>query len=221
MVPPPPSFPPARFPEIGRSARGTASWSAAPMTLQEALDSDDSYTMHLTKQMQSNGHLKIEEVFKKARIELAKASGNHQISQEYGGLLGDFCLGNCQENTLEKDLKAKEQELADLKRKLAQNTINPDEIQELKKRLGDLEKKASSGMSGMSGMVVEKKPEPKVGESFRDCSDCPEMVFLAGGAFKMGDEKPHDVEIKAFAIGKFEVTKGQFAKFVEKIRLDA
>ncbi len=88
---------------------------------KEALDSDDSYTMHLTKQMQSNGHLKIEEVFKKARIELAKASGNNQISLEYGGLLGDFCLDNCQSNPLEKDLKAKEQELADLKQKLTQN----------------------------------------------------------------------------------------------------
>ena len=127
---------------------------------KEALDSDDSYTMHLTKQMKINGHLKIEEVFKKARIELAKASGNNQISLEYGGLLGDFCLDNCQSNPLEKDLKAKEQELADLKQKLAQNTINPNEINELKKRLEAIEKQSgmsgmssNDGMKGMSGMT--------------------------------------------------------------------
>jgi len=185
---------------------------------KEALDSDDSYTMHLTKQMKLNGHLKIEEVFKKARIELAKASGNNQISLEYGGLLGDFCLDNCQSNPLEKDLKAKEQELADLKQKLAQNTINPNEINELKKRLEAIEN--LSGMSGISGMV-EKKTTPQVGETFKDCPDCPEMIVLKGGSFKMGsnkndDEKPvHEVNIKPFAIGKFEVTLGEFKTFVK------
>ncbi len=130
---------------------------------KEAVDSDDSYTMHLTKQMKLNGHLKIEEVFKKARIELAKASGNNQISLEYGGLLGDFCLDNCQSNPLEKDLKAKEQELADLKQKLAQNITNPNEINELKKRLEAIEKQ--SGMSGMTsndGMKgMSSEPQPK------------------------------------------------------------
>jgi formylglycine-generating enzyme required for sulfatase activity len=78
------------------------------------------------------------------------------------------------------------------------------------------------GMQGMSGMS-EKKTTPQVGETFKDCPDCPEMIVLKGGSFKMGsekgddDEKPvHEVNIKPFAIGKFEVTKGQFAKFVEK-----
>jgi formylglycine-generating enzyme required for sulfatase activity len=71
--------------------------------------------------------------------------------------------------------------------------------------------------------VVEKpavKPTPQVGETFKDCSDCPDMVVLAGGSFKMGsnqndDEKPiHEVKIKPFAIGKFEVTLGEFKAFV-------
>jgi formylglycine-generating enzyme required for sulfatase activity len=50
--------------------------------------------------------------------------------------------------------------------------------------------------------------------TFRDCSDCPEMVELPRGRFMMGsaegdaDEKPqHEVLIaKPFAVGKFEVT---------------
>jgi len=56
------------------------------------------------------------------------------------------------------------------------------------------------------------------GASFRDCSECPEMVVIPGGRFRMGspsnepdrydDEGPQrDVSIaKAFAVGKFEVT---------------
>lgn len=63
---------------------------------------------------------------------------------------------------------------------------------------------------------------------FTDCSVCPEMVNLQSGAFYMGfpdqndsttsantdvqdDEKPqHLVHVRAFALGKFEVTQSQW-----------
>jgi formylglycine-generating enzyme required for sulfatase activity len=62
---------------------------------------------------------------------------------------------------------------------------------------------------------------------FRDCEDCPEMVVIPAGRFLMGspeneegrdaDESPqHEVTISApFALGKYEVTRGEFARFVE------
>ncbi len=62
---------------------------------------------------------------------------------------------------------------------------------------------------------------PSSGKAFRDCADCPEMVSLPGGLFQMGsdeksDEKPvHSVTVGAFALGKYEVTKGEFAAFVK------
>jgi formylglycine-generating enzyme required for sulfatase activity len=140
-----------------------------------------------------------------------------------------FCLSDCQSNIAEAQLQAKDKELAELKQKLAQNTVvNPDEIQALKKRLEAIEKQSgmsgmasNDGMKGMSGMS-EKKSAPKVGETFKDCSDCPDMVVLAGGSFKMGSnendsEKPvHEVKIKPFAIGKFEVTVGQYLQCVSE-----
>jgi len=52
----------------------------------------------------------------------------------------------------------------------------------------------------------------KAGDVFRDCPDCPEMVVVPPGEFDMGSaeleyEKPvHRVAIKAFAIGRREVT---------------
>jgi formylglycine-generating enzyme required for sulfatase activity len=53
--------------------------------------------------------------------------------------------------------------------------------------------------------------------TFQDCPDCPEMVVIPAGSFDMGsnyysDEKPiHHVNIdKAFALGKTEVTQGQW-----------
>jgi formylglycine-generating enzyme required for sulfatase activity len=59
--------------------------------------------------------------------------------------------------------------------------------------------------------------------TFRDCADCPEMVVIPAGKFEMGGnqydgEKPvHTVRIgKAFAIGKTEVTQGQWRAVMGK-----
>lgn len=53
-------------------------------------------------------------------------------------------------------------------------------------------------------------------ETFRDCADCPEMIVLPAGSFQMGaagrpaTEPVHTVSLPAFAIGKTEVTHGQW-----------
>jgi formylglycine-generating enzyme required for sulfatase activity/V8-like Glu-specific endopeptidase len=72
-----------------------------------------------------------------------------------------------------------------------------------------------------------KAAGPKIGETFRDCPECPEMVVVPAGSFTMGspeseeghqsDEGPQrTVTIaKAFAVGKFEVTRDQFEAFVK------
>lgn len=62
------------------------------------------------------------------------------------------------------------------------------------------------------------------GSTFRDCGDCPEMMVIPAGSFRMGDlngggdsdEKPvHTVTIpNNFAVSKFEVTRGEFSTFV-------
>ena len=66
-------------------------------------------------------------------------------------------------------------------------------------------------------------------ESFRDCEGCPEMVALAGGQLLMGaqaeritagdfapDQGPQRlVSVAPFAIGRHEVTRAQFAAFLD------
>ena len=83
--------------------------------------------------------------------------------------------------------------------------------------------------------VFPKKP----GDTFRDCRDCPEMVVVPAGSFLMGSipaerewlvkqgikRKWVDMEIprhgvrigKAFAVGRYEVTRGQYASFAREI----
>ena len=65
----------------------------------------------------------------------------------------------------------------------------------------------------------------KAGQTFRDCAGCPEMVVIPPGKFTIGSP-PNEpgrfdtegqgkvVSIKKFAVGKFHVTRGQWAAFV-------
>ena len=74
--------------------------------------------------------------------------------------------------------------------------------------------------------ALERERGPEVGDVFRDCADCPEMVVVPSGSFMMGsppseegrydDEGPvHRVSIpSAFAVGVYEVTRGEFGRFV-------
>ena len=63
------------------------------------------------------------------------------------------------------------------------------------------------------------------GEVFRDCPACPEMVVIPAGAFWMGSrrdddeandsERPrHRVSVEPFALGRYEVTRAEYAAFV-------
>ena len=75
------------------------------------------------------------------------------------------------------------------------------------------------------------------GTVFRDCPDCPEMVVVPAGSFTMGssasekswaashggnlesvaDESPqHQVSLRSFALGKYDVTRGEYAAFVRE-----
>jgi len=62
---------------------------------------------------------------------------------------------------------------------------------------------------------------------FNDCSNCPKMVIVPAGHVVMGspaseigrkaNESPmHEVNIASFALGKTEITRGQFAEFVKE-----
>jgi formylglycine-generating enzyme required for sulfatase activity len=74
----------------------------------------------------------------------------------------------------------------------------------------------------------------KPGSAFHECPDCPEMVVIPGGSFTMGssdsekswaathganaesvsDESPqHNVSLRSFALGKYDVTRGEYAAF--------
>ena len=75
------------------------------------------------------------------------------------------------------------------------------------------------------GVSERRCLRPGAGQPFRDCPDCAEMVVVPAGSFMMGT--PPDEEIateredqvrvsiaRPFAVGRFAVTRGEFAAFV-------
>ena len=75
--------------------------------------------------------------------------------------------------------------------------------------------------------------DPTPQKAFKDCADCPEMVAIPPGRFLMGvgpaeeirenlsddfrsrSEPQHEVTVRRFAAGRFEVTRGQYRAFAE------
>ena len=67
----------------------------------------------------------------------------------------------------------------------------------------------------------------RAGGTFRDCSECPEMVAIPAGRFAMGSlenehgrfdaEGPqHSVSVRPFALGKYDVTEEEFLTFLRE-----
>ena len=86
---------------------------------------------------------------------------------------------------------------------------------------------AQPAKQGKSATASRVTAAPRAGEIFSDCPNCPEMVVIPSGTFNMGspnsekgrgdDEGPvHSVNVATFALGKTEITRGQFAEFVNK-----
>jgi formylglycine-generating enzyme required for sulfatase activity len=77
----------------------------------------------------------------------------------------------------------------------------------------------------INSIAQNKITTPKSGRTFRDCKDCPEMVVLSAGSFLMGspenepgrfpEESPQrKVSIRQFAAGRYDITKKEWALFV-------
>jgi formylglycine-generating enzyme required for sulfatase activity len=73
------------------------------------------------------------------------------------------------------------------------------------------------------GADAAERPTP----AFRDCSECPEMLAVPGGSFVMGSPKgergrfdsegpQHPVSVRAFAIGKYDITNEEFLTFLRE-----
>ena len=76
----------------------------------------------------------------------------------------------------------------------------------------------------LTACAVTPGGKPSTVKEFRDCADCPAMVVIPPGKFRMGfdggeperyEGPVREVRIgRPFALGKFEVTNGEYRRFV-------
>ena len=102
-----------------------------------------------------------------------------------------------------------------------------------KARSGGKQEKATGyltrdGADALMTLGAKEASRQEAGSVFRDCVQCPEMVVVPAGSFVMGspsseagrndDEGPQRrVTIgSAFAVGKHEVTRGEYGRFVSE-----
>ena len=91
---------------------------------------------------------------------------------------------------------------------------------------GTFSRLARNRLASLGGSADAPRPGGGVraGETFGDCPSCPEMVVIPAGEFRMGspgseqgrfdDEGPqHPVRVERFALGRYEVTRGEYAAF--------
>ena len=90
---------------------------------------------------------------------------------------------------------------------------------------------ATTAFGGISAAVARAPGTAAAGDAglrpgqvFRDCDDCPEMVVVPAGSFRMGcvsgqdcwaEEFPvHDVRVPSFVLGRYEVLFEEYDRFV-------
>ncbi|WP_368412617.1 SUMF1/EgtB/PvdO family nonheme iron enzyme [Dongia sp.] len=172
-------------------------YSTAPGETAADGDTKNSpYTKALAKAMLEPG-VAIEETFRNARIEVLNETAEKQVPWESSSLTGAFFFqtGSASPTASAPAPEAPATETAAI-----------------------VEAPVEASKSLPSGM--------KAGSVIKDCPTCPELVAVAPGSFTMGAQNGEDgasdaeypqttITIAPFAIGRYEVTKGEFAAFVK------
>lgn len=193
------------------------------------------YTQALAKAIRAPG-MAVEQVFKRVRIDVMERTGNQQVPWESSSLTGDFFFVPKAgiERAESEGVGAASPDAEILFWQSVQNSDNPKTFQAYLDAypngrfaaLARIRIQELGEFPGESPLALGVDLSP--GRVFRDCAECPQMVVVPSGRFRMGspndeagrddDEGPRrTVRIDApFAVGVFEVTRAQFETFVDE-----
>ena len=202
---------PTRGLAVTRSPKGTyISYAAAPGAVAaDGRGKHSPYTQAILDNMDAPG-VRIEEVFKRVRTSVLRATGNKQLPYTESSLTGDFYfkvpVGSApqllplpptvsNEDKLWNDIKdSKQGDEYAVFLKQYPNSVRAPLARARMKRLGRQQTagitpvpRVKSTAPGLVKPVVGVFPRRfKSGDVFKDCADCPEMVVIPAGSFMMG-----------------------------------
>ena len=220
--------------------------AAAGTTAADGTGRNSPYTSALLSYLEAP--LEIGILFREVRARVLESTGGEQRPHEYASLLGEHYLGGAsgpgtvtaaaepsgetraQQETVFWQSISGSANPADYAAYLEQfpngvfARLARNRMTELGAGAGDPPTVAGPRPGGGTRPAADRPVTPGPGREFRDCDDCPELVVIPAGRFRMGCvsgsdlcgaiELPvHDVEVASFALSKYEVTRGQFAAF--------
>ncbi|MDM8560684.1 SUMF1/EgtB/PvdO family nonheme iron enzyme [Candidatus Parabeggiatoa sp. HSG14] len=193
-------------------------YSTAPNTTSWGVPGERNsiYTKYLLKELRAKPQLNVSHLLMAVRNGVLKETQDEEQQQEpweHISLTAPFCFKS---PCLSEQEKRLQDELVALKEKLRQQTNLTQQIAKLRQ----LQTEKQSNVPDFSSNTFRAGKTFR--DSLRDGSKAPEMVWIPAGRFRMGaiqgggysDEKPvHWVNIKKFAMGKYEVTFAEYDKF--------
>jgi formylglycine-generating enzyme required for sulfatase activity len=183
-----------------------ALYSAAPgKVINDGTGANSLFVSELIKELRSP-NLTAEEVFNRARIGVSRASNNEQVPWVASSLLEEFYFGSSRPVATAP----------------AATPAPPPAATPAPAPARPAPAPAPARPPQVSSTAPATDPANlKPGDIFRDCSGCGELVVVPAGSFDMGStteyENPvHRVSIaKPFAIGRYEVTFGEWDQCVD------
>lgn len=185
---------------VARSRGLLVSYSTEPgFTATDGDGKNSPYTLALANVIGQDG-LIAEQVFKRVADRVNQATSGAQTPFYNSGLIGeDFCFGDCSRPA---------------------PPTNNNAIRVVSGGVG----RDVADTPEFDARAPDTTPDPIAAadfSTFADCEDCPEMVVIPAGSFMMGspsdeyrrfdNEGPQrEVSIARLAVGKFEVTFGQY-----------
>jgi formylglycine-generating enzyme required for sulfatase activity len=184
-----------------------ALYSAAPGKLVEdkATGANSLFAIELLKEIDTPS-LSVEEMFNRTRVAVSRASGGEQVPWVASSLLEEFSFTG-RNSAVASRPSASSSPFPSASKPSTEPTRPPPR---------------DSFQTRLSPPREPARRDLKAGDTFRDCAECPELIVLPAGSFRMGDsgndrEKPvHEVTIGApFAIGIREVTFAEWDRCVD------
>jgi formylglycine-generating enzyme required for sulfatase activity len=181
--------------------------ATAPGRVIEDEGPNSIFIGELAKEMRTPG-LTAEEIFSRARIGISRASNGEQVPWVSSSLADEFYF-------VQPASRVGMGPPADPRppaRTQAEPRVSPAPVPAQPPRPAQPQPPPPQREAAAPPRSESATTGSKAGDVFRDCPDCPEMVVVPAGEFDMGSaeleyEKPvHRVAIKAFAIGRREVT---------------
>jgi formylglycine-generating enzyme required for sulfatase activity len=187
--------------------------------------SNGLYTEHLLRVMDERG-MPIEQALKKVYSGVKKASKGAQEPWEEGTIEGEFYFqagSGVQVKQVEnpssplpgaRSAAQIEDELWDSIKEAREAAVFEEYLRHYPK--GRYLAQARVKLAGMKAEMTKAAGEHLPGKVFKDCAECPEMVVIPAGSFKMGSKvivgaDQHVVRIgRPFALGRTEVTQRQW-----------